>query len=72
MNYINIFQHSQDLSVSVEKFFTEDHLLHIFLDNFPPGVKLTAQIASHKAELIREKILLSKNIYLFQIYRLVI
>ena len=31
MNYINIFQNAQPLSVSVENNYSEDPLMHIFL-----------------------------------------
>ena len=46
--------------------------MHIFLDNFHQGGKYSAQIASHQAELRRKEILLTKNIYLFHLYRLTI
>ena len=55
MNYINILQNLQDLSVSVENSYTEDHLMHIFLSNFHQGGKYTSYIASHQAELIKEE-----------------
>ena len=54
MNYINRFQNQQYLSVSVGNSYSEDQLMHIFLDKFHQGVKYTAQIANHQAELIRE------------------
>ena len=34
MNYIKIFQNAQALSVSVENYYSENQLKHIFLDNF--------------------------------------
>ena len=34
MNNIKIFQNAQDLSVSVGNSYSEDHLMHTFLDNF--------------------------------------
>ena len=49
MNYINIFQNSQALSVSVRKHYYEDQLMRIFLDSFHQGGKYSAQIASHQA-----------------------
>ena len=49
MNYINIFQNSQALSVSVGNSYYEDQLMHISLDKFHQGGKYTAQIASHQA-----------------------
>ena len=56
MNYIKIFQNAQALSVSVGNSYTEDHLMHIFLDNFNQGGKCTAHIASHNEELKRGEI----------------
>ena len=55
MNYINIFKNSEALSVSVGKNYSEDQLMHIFLDNFHQGGKYTAKLASHQAELSREE-----------------
>ena len=40
MNYIKIFQNSQALSVSVGTTYSEDQLMHIFLDNFHQGGNL--------------------------------
>ena len=37
MNYIKIFQNAQALSVSVGNTYSEDQLMHIFLDNFHQG-----------------------------------
>ena len=54
MNYIKIFQNSQDLSVLVENTYPEDQIMHTFMDNFHQGGKYSAQIASHQAELRRE------------------
>ena len=48
MNYINIFQNAQALSASGGNSYTEDSLMHIFLDNFRQGVRYTIQIASHQ------------------------
>ena len=39
MNYTKIFQNSQDLSVSVGNSYSEDQVMHIFLDNFHHGGK---------------------------------
>ena len=39
INYINIFKNAQDLSVSVGNIYSEDQLMHIFLDNFHQGGK---------------------------------
>ena len=55
INYMKIFQNSQALSVSVGNSYTEDHLMHIFLDNFHQGGTFTAHIASNQAELRREE-----------------
>ena len=49
MSYIKIFQNEQALSVSVEIFYSEDHLMHIFLLNFHKDGKYTAHISSHQA-----------------------
>ena len=46
MNYIKIFQNAQALSVSVRKTYSEDQLMHTFLDNFHQGGKYSSQIAS--------------------------
>ena len=54
MNYIKIFQHSQDLSVSVGNSYSEYQLIHILLDNLHQGGKYYSQIASHQEELRRE------------------
>ena len=55
INYIKRFQNAHDLSVSVGNSYSEDQLMHVFLDNFHQGVKYSAQIASHQAELRREE-----------------
>ena len=55
MNYIRIFQNAQYLSVSVGIYYSEDQLMHTFLDNFHQGGKYSAQIAIHQAELRREE-----------------
>ena len=55
MNYIKIFQNTQDLSVSVGNIYSEYQLMHTFLDNFHQGQKYSAQIASDQAELRREE-----------------
>ena len=53
-NYIKIFQNAQALSVSVGKHYSEDKLMHTFLENFHQGGKYSAQIANHQAELRME------------------
>ena len=72
MNYIKRFQNAQALSVSVVNNYCEDKFMHIFLDNFHQGVKYTAQISSHQAELRREKYFTDKNIYVLHIYIMII
>ena len=54
MNYIKRFQNSHALSVSVGNSYSEDQLMHTFMDKFHQGGKYSAQIASHQAELRRE------------------
>ena len=55
MNYIKTFKNSQGSSVSVGNSYSEDHLMHTFLDKFHQGGKYTSQIAIHQAELIIEE-----------------
>ena len=55
MNYIKRFQNVQALSVSVGNSYSEDQIIHTFLDNFHQGGKYSAQIDSHQAELSREE-----------------
>ena len=55
INYIKMFQNAHDLSVLVGNSYSEDQLMHIFLDNFQQGGKYSSQIASHQAELRREE-----------------
>ena len=55
INYIKRFQNAHVLSVSVGNSYSEDQLMHTFMDNFHQGGKYSAQIASHQAELRREK-----------------
>ena len=54
MNYIKRFENTKTLSFLVENNYSEDQLMHIFLDKFHQGGKYSAQIASHQAELRRE------------------
>ena len=56
MNYIKRFQNDHALSVSVGNIYSEDELIHTFLDNFHQGGKYSTQMASHQAELRRKKI----------------
>ena len=68
MNCIDKFQNAQALSVSVGNNYSEYQLMHIFLDKFYQGGKYSTQISSHQAELRREGILLTKNLYLLPLY----
>ena len=72
MNYIKRFHNAQALSVLVGNTYSEDQLMHTFLDKFHQGGKYSAQIASHQAELRREIKFTDKNLYLFHPYRLII
>ena len=55
INYIKRFQNAYALSVSLVNSYSEDQLMHTFLDNFHQGGKYSTQIASHQAELRREE-----------------
>ena len=55
MKYIKRFQNAQALSFSLVNTYSEDQLTHIFLDNFHQGGKYSARMASHQAELRRER-----------------
>ena len=61
MSYIKIFQNAHALSISVGNYYSEDQLMHTFLDNFHQGGTYSAQIASHQAELRREEKLTDKK-----------
>ena len=50
MNYINRFQNEYTLSVSVWNSYSENQLMHVFLDKFHWGGKYTAQITSQQEE----------------------
>ena len=49
INYIKIFQNAQALSVSVGNSYSEDQIMHTFLDNFLQNGKYSAQLASQQA-----------------------
>ena len=51
MNYIKIFQNEQALSVFVGNTYSENQVMHIFLDNFHQGGKYSAQIARREENL---------------------
>ena len=55
INYIQRFHNAHALSISVGNSYSEDQLMHTFLDNFEKGGKYSSQIASHQAELRREE-----------------
>ena len=55
INCIKRFQNAHSLSVLVVNSYSEDQLMHTFLDNFHQGGKLSAQLASHQTELRREE-----------------
>ena len=55
INCIERFQNAHDLSVSVGNSYSEDQVMHTFLDNFHQGGKYSAQIASHQTEFKREE-----------------
>ena len=52
------------LKISVGNSYSEDQLMHTFLENFHKGGKYYVQIAIHIDELRREEKLLIKNHYL--------
>ena len=72
MNYIKKFHNAHALSVSAVISYSEDQMMHTFMYNFHQGVKCSAQLANHQAELRREENLLIKNLYLSHPYRLII
>ena len=55
INYIKRFQNAQVLSVSVGNSYSEEQIMHTFLDNFHQSGKYSSQLASHQAELRREE-----------------
>ena len=54
INYIKRFHNAKALSVSVGNSYSEDQIMHTFMDNFHQSGKYSAQLASHQAELRRE------------------
>ena len=61
INYIKRFHNAHALSVSVENSYSEDQLMHTFLDKFEEGGKYSAQISSHQADLRREETFLDQK-----------
>ena len=53
INYIKIFQNAKALEISVGNSYSEDPLMHTFLDNLQQGGKYSAYITNHQAELRR-------------------
>ena len=69
INFIQRFQNAQTLSVLVGNSYSENQIMHTFLDNFHQGGKYSAQIISLQAELRREEKFTNKkslNISLLQ------
>ena len=52
-NYLKIFQNDKALEISVGNSYSEDQLMHTFLDNFQQGGKYLSQIAIHQEQLRR-------------------
>ena len=50
INYIKRFQNAQALSVSVRNNYSEDQIMHTFLDNFHQSGKYSVQLASYQEE----------------------
>ena len=61
INYIKRFQNAQAVSVSLGNSYSEDQIMHTFLDNFHQSGNCSAQLASHQAELRKEESNLIKN-----------
>ena len=55
LNYIKWSQNAHALSISIWNSYSEDQLMHTFMDNFHHGGIYSAQIASHQTELSREE-----------------
>ena len=49
INYIKRFKNAQVLSVLVGNSYSEDQIMHTFLDNFHQSGKYSAQLANHQA-----------------------
>ena len=55
------FQNAHAWSVSVGNSYSEDQLMHTFMDNFNQGGKYSSQIANHQVELRREETFTDKK-----------
>ena len=61
INNIKRFHNAKALVISIVNIYTEDHIMHTFLENFYQSGKYSAQIASHQAESrIEERIIYQK------------
>ena len=49
IKYIKIFQNPKALAISVVNTYTDDKLMHTFLENFHQGGEYSDHIASHKS-----------------------
>ena len=65
INYIKRSQNYKALVISLGNIYSEDKLMHIYLDSFQPSGKYSAQIESHQSEFRRKENLLIKNSYLY-------
>ena len=54
-NYITRFQNAHAWSIYVENSYSEDQLIHTFMDKFHQGGRYSTQIAIHQEELRREE-----------------
>ena len=61
INYIKIFQNSEALLISVGNSYSEDQLMHTFLEIFQKGGKYSAQIASHQVDFRTEETFVDQN-----------
>ena len=61
INHIKRFHIARALSVLVGNSYSEDQLMHTFLDNLQHGIKYPAQIASHHLDLRREETFTDKK-----------
>ena len=61
INYIKQFQNSKALVILLENSYSEDQLMHTFLDDLHKGEKQSAQIVSHQEELRKEETFVDKK-----------
>ena len=67
INYIKIFQNTKALEISARNSYTEDMMMHTFLDYLQKGGKYSAHIASHQEEFQKRR-----KIHLYLAYKLII